>query len=139
MEKIKLKNGQEFELIPMGISTDNIMKRREFAIMSELPFEEIKAIFSNIDNISEIHYTKDNLTSKTYADCVGFKSIKLDTDYKIDENTITDIYIVELSIDAMEKELNELNEELKAQQNEFDSAIAELTIMLALVTPKEEE
>lgn len=131
MEKIKLKNGQEFELVPMGIVNDDMNKRRKFKIVSELPYEEIKAIFNDADNIAVIDYAVDTTVSKTYADCVILKSLKFEVGYRIDENITTDIYVAELSTDAVEKELEVLKQALEKQQTNTDTAVAELSILIA--------
>jgi len=68
-EKIKLKNGQEFETIPGGIETQG--NRRIFKFTSTLTHDEILSIFTNEDNISLISYVlADGTIDKTYLDCV---------------------------------------------------------------------
>ena len=131
MEKIKLKNGQEFELVPMGIVNDDINKRRKFKIVSELPYEEIKAIFNDADNIAVIDYAVDTTVSKTYADCVILKSLKFEVGYRIDESTERDIYIIELSTDEVSMALQKIQETLNSNQLTNDRSIGETTIMIA--------
>lgn len=131
MEKIKLKNGQEFELVPMGIVNDDMNKRRKFKIVSELPYEEIKAIFNDADNIAVIDYAVDTTVSKTYADCVILKSLKFEVGYRIDESTERDIYIIELSTDEVSMALQKIQETLKSNQSTNDRSIGETTIMIA--------
>lgn len=141
MEKIKLKNGQEFELVPMGISINEFKKRSTFKILTNLPYEEIKAAFSDPENISEIsHVLDDETINKVYTDCVSLTSLKFEPGDGLDT------YTIEFSTDMAERELKTLKELLeetntafRAQQIEYDTAIAELTIMLAVVTPEEEE
>ena len=131
MEKIKLKNGQEFELVPMGIVNDDMNKRRKFKIVSELPYEEIKAIFNDADNIAVIDYAVDTTVSKTYADCVILKSLKFEVGYRIDESTERDIYIIELSTDEVPMVLQKIQETLNSNQLTNDRSIGETTIMIA--------
>lgn len=106
MEKIKLNNGQIFELEPMGIITSD--KRRFFSFKSELPYQEIETAF--IENLEKVEYlsTADELLV-TYVDCVSLKSISKDIE--------TSIYTVEVSTDAVEKQLKDL-------QNQVNSLMA---------------
>lgn len=116
MEKIKLKNGQEFTLIPMGITTAE--KIRIFRVTSTLSYEEIKTAVSNTDNISSIDYTlADGNTYRTYADCVSFKGLAFDKGVKIDDSTISDVYAISLSTDAVEKSMIDLNNQIDDLSN----------------------
>ena len=113
MERIKLKNNQEFELIPMGITNDNLGKIRKFMFVSELSYEELKSCFSNKSNVGEIDIvSNDGTVLKSYMDCVGLKSITFTVDYKISDEDIRDIYIIELSTNKLEKEMDSLNSDL---------------------------
>ena len=110
MEKIRLKDGTEFDLIPMGI--DNREKFRIIKFTSELTHAEILAKFSDI-NIEEINYIlADNSIGATYEDCVALKSLTFIPNVRVDDNTVSDIYVVVISTDAVERALQTLNEEL---------------------------
>lgn len=110
MEKIRLKDGTEFDLIPMGI--DNREKFRIIKFTSELTHAEILAKFSDI-NIEEINYIlADNSIGATYEDCVTLKSLTFIPNVQVDDNTVSDVYVAALSTDAVERALQTLNEEL---------------------------
>ena len=101
MEKIRLKDGTEFDLIPMGI--DNRGSLRIIKFISELPHDEILARFSDA-NIEKIDYIlADNSIGATYEDCVTLKSLTFVPNVQIDDNTVSDIYVVVLSTDAAER------------------------------------
>lgn len=134
MEKIRLKNDQAFDLAPMGISINEFKKRSAFKILTNLPYEEIKAAFSDTENISEIsHILDDETIDRVYTDCVSLTSLKFEPGDELDT------YTIEFSTDTAERELKTLKGLLEEQQFEYDTAIAELTTMLAVVTPEEEE
>lgn len=110
MEKIRLKNGTEFSLIPMGIDTKNNL--RVFSITSSLTQEEILGSYT-VENISQIkHILADNTIGATYEDCVVLKSITFVPNAVIDDNTVSDIYMVILSTDAIERGMQTLNEQM---------------------------
>lgn len=111
MEKIRLKNGQEFNLVPMGISEQN--KTRSFKITTTLTYEEIKAVFSDPENISNIDYIlSDDIPYRTYADCVSFKGMAFETGVLVDGNTEADVYTVILSIDPVELAMKKMQENI---------------------------
>lgn len=98
-DKIKLRNGLIFELVPDGIKPYD--KTRKITITSDLTYAEIESCFANTDNISTIQYLSEaDEVLKTYADCVSLKTLYKDYD--------NGTYTVELSIDAVAKQLNEL-------------------------------
>lgn len=110
MEKIRLKDGTEFDLIPMGI--DNKEKFRIIKFTSELTHAEILAKFSDA-NIEEINYIlADNSIGATYEDCVTLKSLTFIPDVQVDDNTASDIYVAVLSTDAAERGMQTLNTEV---------------------------
>ena len=95
MEKIRLKDGTEFDLIPMGI--DNKEKLRIIKFTSELTHAEILAKFSDV-NIEKIEYIlADNSIGATYEDCVTLKSLTFIPNVRVDDNTVSDVYVVVLS------------------------------------------
>ena len=110
MEKIRLKNGTEFNLIPMGIDTKNNL--RVFSITSSLTQEEILGSYT-VESISQIkHILADDTIGATYEDCVVLKSITFVPDAVVDDNTVADIYMVILSTDAVERGLQTLREQM---------------------------
>ena len=110
MEKIRLKDGTEFDLIPMGI--DNKEKFRIIKFTSELTHAEILAKFSDI-NIEEINYIlADNSIGDTYEDCVTLKSLTFIPNVQVDDDTVSDVYVVVLSTDAVERGMQTLNSQL---------------------------
>ena len=110
MEKIRLKDGTELNLIPMGI--DNKEKFRIIKFTSELTHAEILAKFSDI-NIEEINYIlADNSIGATYEDCVTLKSLIFIPNVQVNDNTVSDIYVVAISTDEVERKLQTLNKEM---------------------------
>lgn len=110
MEKIRLKDGTEFDLIPMPIEDKENLRIIKFT--SELTHAEILAKFSDI-NIEEINYIlADNSIGATYEDCVTLKSLTFIPNVQIDDNTVSDIYVVVLSTDAVERGMQTLREKM---------------------------
>lgn len=97
MEKIRLKNGQEFNIPPNAIQDKG--NKRLFTIYSEGdPISHFTE--PNIDRIEYIG--EDGNVSKTYFDAV--KATAIYTDFE------NGTYTVEISIDAVEKRLKQLTE-----------------------------
>lgn len=100
VEKIRLNNGQEFELIPMGIVDNIVTKRRKFTFKSDLDYGDVEAQFAD-DNVAKIeHLNSEGEIMRTYLDCVSLKSLSRD----IDAGT----YTVELSVDEVERKISDL-------------------------------
>jgi hypothetical protein len=111
MEKIRLNNGAEFNLIPMGICTKGNIRIYKF--ISEIPYADILSEVSNPLNISKIdHILSDNTIGTTYADGVTYKSLTFMPNVAIEDNVISDIYVVCISIDAVENALQSLGAEV---------------------------
>lgn len=109
-EKIRLKDGTEFIVPPMSIENKGNMRIIKF--ISDLPHAEILAKF-NDTNIEKIeHILTDNSIGATYEDCVTLKSLTFVPNVQIDDNTVSDIYVVAISTDAVERGLKTLNAEL---------------------------
>ena len=110
-EKIKLSNGQTFDLKPLGLIKNDVTKIRQFKFTSELPIGEVQTMFKDSANIVSIdHLLSDDTLKSNFSDCVSYKSISQDD---------IGVYVVELSTDAVEKQLKEMQEEitlLKAAQ-----------------------
>lgn len=110
-EKIRLKDGTEFIITPMGITDKN--KLRYFKVVSDLPHDDVLVKFSDDINIAKIeHVLADGTIGVTYQDCVAFKSLAFVPGAQIDDNTVSDIYVVVLSTDALERGLKLLNNEI---------------------------
>lgn len=117
-EKIKLKNGQEFELIPMGISNDTAIKTRSFRFISPLGYAETLAIVSTESNFESIQIIgADGNPQATYADCVSFKGLAFEKGVKINDTTTADVYTVTYSVDAVERMLSNINGQLSNNIN----------------------
>lgn len=112
MEKIRLKSGQEFDLVPVGIRED--AKRRSFIIYADGNIENAFSE-SNIDRIEYISESGEVL--KTYLDCV--KTVAIGKD--IENGT----YTVEVSIDAVERRLKEVD----AQMNDLANTIVMMSMI----------
>lgn len=124
-EKIRLKDGTEFTSVPMGINDKD--KTRFIKIISELPYADILTKFTDVENISQIEYIlADGSIGAVYQDCVAFKFITFVPNAQIYDNTTSDIYVVVLSTDPVEGKLN-------ATQQYLDNAIAEITILIAMM------
>lgn len=134
MEKIRLKNGQVFDIIPMSINTNNNTKSRLFKIISALSSNEIKEIFTK-DNIAIIEYIlEDGTINKTYYDCVSLKGTSVEYDAQVDENITADVYTVELSIDAIERMILSLKSEIAElkQENQILKDTVDVLVLSSL-------
>jgi len=110
-EKIKLKNGQKFEIIPMGIETQG--NRRIFKFTSELSYSDVLAILTNEENIEKIEYIlADGTTDRTYLDCISLKALGFNPNYQVFEDATADVFIAEISIDAVERVLKALQKNM---------------------------
>ena len=108
MENIRLSNGKEFLLAPMGI--EDVGNLRYFKFMSDMNYYDILAEFENIENLQVIeHVLADGTVGTTYNDCVSFKTLTFAPKVQIDDKTVTDIYIVCVGTDAVERTLQALN------------------------------
>ena len=126
MEKIKLSNNQEFELIPMGISTDDTNKRRYFKFTSSLTYAEILTLFSESANLASVSYILADVTvGATYADCVALKSLSYIINYKVDDLTTANIYVAEISTDTAEKVLQEIKSLIETSSVTIDYILCE--------------
>lgn len=125
-EKLKLANGQEFDLIPMGVIPDESKKVRYFRFTSEMTDSELKAIFFNSSNLTSVDYIQEDGATKTYADCVKTLVLSFVPNFKVDDNTTADIYIVTVSID-------EVGMALKTAQEERDTISGALEAVISIM------
>ena len=110
MEKIRLKDGTEFDLIPMPIEDKG--KLRIIKFISDLSHTEILAKFSKA-NIEKMEYIlADATVGTTYEDCTAFKSLTFVPNVQVDDNTVSDVWVVILSTDAVERGMQTLNSQL---------------------------
>lgn len=117
MEKLRLSNGQEFDVIPMGIK--NLGDIRTFEIVSNLDYRDILQQFTNTENINTIEYIlADGTIDTTYMDCVGFKNIKYSPKASEEDNMIQHVYTVELSVNAVERLLKSLQSKIDKLEKE---------------------
>lgn len=100
MEIIRLKNGIEFDVIPMGI--DKKEATRSFTVSSELPYSDILSAFEDVEKIEYLSETGEVLA--VYTDCVKSLSITKD----LENNT----YTVIVSTDATGLELKRIQENI---------------------------
>lgn len=111
MEKIRLSNGAEFMLVPMGIETRD--KLRCFKFVSELNYYDILSNFSNTDNLLIVeHVLADGTVGTTYSDSVVYKSLTFAPGVAIDDNTVSDVYMVAISTDPVEREIKNLKTDI---------------------------
>lgn len=124
-EKIRLKNGKEFDLIPMGISERNEI--RCFKFVSNIPYYEILAEFEDESNLETIeHVLTDGTIGNTYADCVKYKSLTFIPDVQIDDNNVKDIYIISISTNEVERELKQTREDLKVTMSALHAILTDI-------------
>ncbi len=117
MEKVKFGT-TEFNLVPMGISVNDVKKTRSIRFISELDYPEIYTIVSNLNNMDTITIIgQDGNTQNTYADCIAFKGLGYEKDVVIDDVTTADVYTVTYSIDAVEKAMKSLNSQIDDLSN----------------------
>lgn len=96
VEKIKLQDGQGFEIIPMGIKTTS--KTIEFTFISCLSYEKIEEAF-NPKNINEIEYfSAANELLKIYKSCTKLKILSKKFGLKYEDGKSADVFSVELEL-----------------------------------------
>jgi len=133
MEKIILKNGQEFYVPQLGVVSNDITKRRRITIKTDMDYNDVLAILSNKDNISEIKYSLENGTViAVYQDCVSLKSLTRDFD--------NGTYTAEFGTDATEKIVQELQARVEQMQQTIDDlkAVNEPPVEEPVEEPTEE-
>jgi len=114
MEKLLLKNGHEFDVVPLGIVSNEMTKRRRITIKTDMDYNDVLAILSNKDNISEIKYSLENGTViAVYQDCVSLKSLTRDFD--------NGTYTAEFGTDATERIVQELQAEVEYLKQTIDA------------------
>lgn len=133
-EKIRLKNGQEFEIIPMGIELRG--NQRIFKFKSTLTYAEVLGLLSNEDNVSSISYVlADGTIDKTYLDCVVLKGLGFNPGYQVDENTTADVYTAEISVDAVERALKNIQKTLTELKENSEVSNATVDYILCEAIP----
>jgi len=106
MEKIVFGT-HEFDLVvPVGIATNDVTKRRGFKFTTELPYQEVENILVNPENFATIKYQPtDDIVAATYADCVSLKTLGKDIE--------SGIYTAEYSTDEVARRMAELEAEIE--------------------------
>ena len=104
MEKLVFKN-YKFNLVPVGIATNDATKRRAFKFISNLPYQEVEDILTNPENFATVQYKLGEDVIATYADCVALKTLSKDIE--------TGVYTAEYSTDEMARRVSELEAEVK--------------------------
>lgn len=105
MEKLVF-NTHEFDLVPVGISHNDVTKRRGFKFTSDLPYQDIEDVLTNPESFASIKFKVGDTVVATYADCVSLKTLSKDIE--------TGIYTAEFSTDAVERRMAELEAEIEA-------------------------
>jgi hypothetical protein len=125
MNKIILKNGQEFDLVGTGYMKDDMRKIVQFRFESILDIGTVQIAFKDLNAISSIEYWVAGSTLKeTITDCVAYQSITQDSEGK---------YIVTLSTDKISAEIKSTKEELAATQIELESAKEQIAIANSMI------
>lgn len=110
MEKIVFGTN-EFDLVPVGISHNDVTKRRGFKFTSDLPYQEIEDVLTDPESFAVIKYQlEDGLVVATYADCVSLKTLSKDIE--------TGIYTAEFSTDEVARRMADLEAEIEALKAE---------------------
>jgi len=108
MEKLRIGQ-EEFELVPMGISSTD--KTRSFTVVKHMEFNEIRTVI--LDGLTQIdHIGNDGQVANSYMDCVALKAITATHEEE------QDTYTILLSTDASLQEIRALklkNEELEGK------------------------
>ena len=127
MEKIILKNGQEFYVPQLGVVSNDITRRRKITFMSELCYNDVLALLSDKANTDQIEYALENgAVITTYTDCVALKSLSVDLD--------AGTYTAEFSTDATERIVHEL----QAKVAQLEQTIETLTTAKTEPVPDED-
>ncbi len=115
MEKLKIGN-TEFDLVPMGITEDSTRKTRSFKFISASSYNDVIYVVSG--HISTIqHIGNDGNPLNTYGDIAKFKSLSFEKDVELSAGVLADVYKVTYSTDAVEKAINELNNQIDDLSN----------------------
>ena len=98
MEKISI-NGIQLSLLPMGINKAD--KTRSFTVSTDLANDKILAVISDVSTIE--HISEGGEILDTYLDGVKANSVT---------NHLDGTYTIEISIDAIERQLTDLRAEI---------------------------
>ncbi len=121
MEKVKFGT-HEFDLVPMGNTADDIKKTRSIQFISDMGMNDVFGIVTNPENYNLIEIIgQDGNPQNVYTDIAAFKHIGYTKDVEIDQGTTADVYTVTYSVDAVEKELSNLSNQLTVARSEIGS------------------
>ena len=121
MEKVRF-GSHEFDLVPMGISIESINKTRSIRFISDLSVPSVLDIVANPGNYEQISIIgQDGNPQNVYTDIATFKHIGYTKDVEIDQGTTSDVYSVTYGVDAVEKELISLSNQLTAARSVIGS------------------
>ena len=135
MEKLKIGN-TEFDLVPMGISEDTQRKTRSFKVVKSMEFDPMFLIIrEGLEKIT--HIGNDGQPAAVYSDCISLKRMAAEYGTEIDGEP-QDTYLIELSTDASIGEIRALQSAMTIQQAMSDTAVAEITILIASMIKEEE-
>jgi hypothetical protein len=88
----------------MGINTNN--DRRKFTFTSELSYDSIVSSFRDANIATVLYLSASEEILVTYADCVALKVLS--------KNIETGEYTAEVSINAVERQIKELRQQVDA-------------------------
>ena len=109
----------------MGIETKESQKLRSFKILANRTYEEVLAEVSD-NNIAKVeHILADNSIGATYKDHVAFKALIYVPSVAIDDNTTDNIYVLILSTDAVERALQEANNNIHTTMAAVDMLLTD--------------
>lgn len=122
MEKLKLSNGTEFNLIPMGIAETE--KTRGFKLTAEQDINTVLDLVSNPDNFASVQISgASGDTLKIYQDITSFAGLSLDKDVQVEDNTTADVYTIKYRTDAAETKIKALEQEVTILKDTVDALV----------------
>ncbi|WP_033166885.1 hypothetical protein [Clostridium sp. KNHs205] len=136
MEKLIIGN-TEFDLVPMGISEDAQRKTRSFKVVKSMEFDPMLLIIREGLEKKITHIGNDGQPAAVYSDCISLKRMAAEYGTEIDGEP-QDTYLIELSTDASIGEMRALQSAMTIQQAMSDTAVAEITILIASMIKEEE-
>lgn len=144
LEKIKLNDGTELTLVPMGI--DRKDNKTILTVITSLNSLELEELVCNKENISRLqHLSHFDEELAIYTDCIKYISLEKKKDYYEEVEGLKDVYIITFSTDpilaalkATQKENAELKEQVTTLRETVDYLVLS-QLDVPLEEPEESE